>query len=174
MITIISCTNRKNALTKKVCQYYQSLLNGYQIESQILDLNLLPPDFSFSALYENAGKNPQFNEFQAVIDQNEKFVLVVPEYNGSFPGVIKTFIDGLRYPNSFQNKKIALVSLSSGVQGGALAVSHLTDIFHYLNAEVLSIKVKLPKVREIFKDGVVIDDFINDLLHQQIKKFMQF
>jgi chromate reductase, NAD(P)H dehydrogenase (quinone) len=174
MITIISCTNRKNALTKQICLYYQTLLNESKIESQILDLSLLPADFAFSALYDNAGKNPQFNDFQAVIDQHQKFVLVVPEYNGSFPGVLKTFIDGLRYPDSFQNKKIALVSLSSGSQGGALAVSHLTDIFHFLNAEVLSIKVKLPKVREIFKAGVVVDTFIQSLLIQQIEKFREF
>lgn len=174
MITIISATNRPKALTKSFSLYYQSLLNEKKIDSQILDLSLLPQDFAFSALYQNAGKNAQFNEFQKVIDQYEKFVFIVPEYNGSFPGVVKTFIDGLRYPDSFQSKKIALIGLSAGVQGGALALSHLTDIFHYLNAEVLGLKVKLSQINQYFKDNQLDNKIYLQFLEQQIARFLVF
>jgi NAD(P)H-dependent FMN reductase len=174
MINIIVGTNRKKSLTKSIALYYQSLLNQKEIKNQIIDLSELPEDFAYSALYENAGKNLQFNKFQQVLDQNSKFVVIVPEYNGSFPGALKTFIDGLRYPNTFQNKKIALVGLSAGVQGGALALSHLTDIFHYLGAEVLSLKVKLALISSNFKEGKITHDFYNELLNQQIDKFLNF
>ena len=42
------------------------------------------------------------------MSQSEKFVFIVPEYNGSFPGVLKTFIDGLAFPDTFEQKKNVL------------------------------------------------------------------
>ena len=173
MITIISSTNRANSLTKSISLYYQSLLNQKNILNQILDLSELPKDFVFSALYENSGKNLIFNQFQEIIDQNDKFVFILPEYNGSFPGVLKTFIDGLRYPDSLKNKKAALVGLSSGIQGGVLAMSHLTDILNYLSMEVLSLKVKLAKIQSNFKNNQITNDFYNELLNQQIDNFLK-
>ena len=50
MITIISCTNRKASKSLSVAQYYKELLDSKGVESQIVDLNLLPEDFAFSAL----------------------------------------------------------------------------------------------------------------------------
>ena len=82
--------------------------------------------------------------FQNQIDQCEKFVFITPEYNGSFPGVLKAFIDGMRFPGTFEGKKCALVGISAGTQGGALAMSHLTDIFNYLGMTVLANKPRLP------------------------------
>lgn len=171
---IISCTNRKNSLTKSIAGYYQKLLSEQKIESEILDLNELPEDFSFSALYHNSGKNTLFNKFQEVIDGNEKIVLIVPEYNGSFPGVLKTFIDGLRYPDSFKHKKIAMVGFSSGVQGASLALSHLTDIMNYLEADVLGLKVKMPQIGSYFKAGNLENPIYLDFLNQQINRFLKF
>ena len=42
-----------------------------------------------------------------------------------------------------QDKKAALVGISSGVQGAGLALSHLTDIFNYCGMHVLAQKPKL-------------------------------
>jgi NAD(P)H-dependent FMN reductase len=105
---------------------------------------------------------------------SDKFVFVVPEYNGSFPGVLKAFIDGLDYPNPFKNKKCALVGLSSGVQGGALALSHLTDILNYLGMHVLALKVRMPGIERIFSEGVISDKLVLELLDMQVKDLMEF
>jgi NAD(P)H-dependent FMN reductase len=174
MITIISCTNRKSAVSKVVSEFYQQLLSQSGAESKILDLQKVPADFIMSALYENAGKNQAFNQMTQQIKSSEKFVFVVPEYNGSFPGVLKSFIDGLSYPNPFKDKKCALVGLSSGVQGGALALSHLTDIFNYLGMHVLALKVRMPGVEKIISNDKVTDDLILELLNMQIKDLLAF
>lgn len=174
MITIISCTNRKSAVSKVVSEFYQELLSQSGAESKILDLQKVPADFIMSALYENAGKNQAFNQMTQQIESSEKFVFVVPEYNGSFPGVLKAFIDGLSYPNPFKDKKCALVGLSSGVQGGALALSHLTDIFNYVGMHVLALKVRMPGVEKIISNGKVTDDLILELLDMQIKDLLAF
>ena len=140
MITIISGTNRFDSISSLVADYYKQILDKKGEENQILDLSTLPKDFIYSALYENTGKNEAFNAFQAVIDISDKLVFVVPEYNSSFPGVLKAFIDGLRFPSSFSGKKGALVGISSGAQGAGLALSHLTDILHYLGMHIMPLK----------------------------------
>ena len=60
MITIIVCTNRKDAVSMSVAQQYQEILEAEGAECRILSLRELPQDFIYSALYENAGKNEQF------------------------------------------------------------------------------------------------------------------
>jgi len=173
-ITIISSTNRQNALTRIISEYYQKLLEAKNIPSQILDLSGLPQDFVYSALYENSGKNTSFNAYQKVIDESEKFIFIIPEYNGSFPGVLKTFVDGLRYPDSFQGKKAALVGLSAGIQGGALALSHWNDILSYLGTDVMSLRVKLYQIQNHFKEGKITHPMFQELLEQQLEKFINF
>lgn len=175
MITVISGTNRPRSLTLLLAQYYQQLLAAQNIPNQLLDLSQLPADYMFSALYENTGKNETFNAFQTIIDQYEKFVFIVPEYNGSFPGALKGFMDGLRYPDTFQNKKVALVGFSSGNQGGVLALSHLADILSYLGAEVLSLRVRMPNIQQHFKPGQHhLASQYEALLNLQIEKLNQF
>ncbi|MGD1843253.1 MAG: NADPH-dependent FMN reductase [Thermonemataceae bacterium] len=174
MISIVVSTNRQEATSEKVALYYQILLKAQNADSQLINLIDLPTDFIFTALYNNAGKNERFNLIQQAIIDTEKFVFIVPEYNGSFPGVLKAFIDGLPYPSPFKDKKIALVGLSSGIQGGALALSHLSDIFAYLNANVLGTRVKLMQIEKNLVDGKITNDFYNQLLNDQVKKLVAF
>lgn len=174
MITIVSATNRKEAYSFKIALYYQELLKNLGEESQILDLEKLPVDFAFSALYDNAGKNEAFNFFRDAVNATDKFIFIIPEYNGSFPGVLKTFIDGQDFPSALKFKKVALVGLSSGNQGGALAMSHFTDILNYLNAHVFAMKPRITSVEKVFVDGELSDLKVRNLVAEQVRNFMAF
>ena len=174
MITIIAGTNRKNSTTLKIAKFYQDKIEKQGISTTMIDLAELPQDFIFSALYENNGKHLIFNQFRQKIAESTKIIFIVPEYNASYPGVLKGFIDGLSYPDALAGKKAALVGLSAGVLGNAWGLNHLTDIFHYLQMEVLSIKVRLASVKSHFIDGEMRNDLYNDLINLQIEKFINF
>lgn len=174
MITIIVGTNRANSKSRKVADYYLSLVQSHRAEAQILDLQELPADFAFSALYANGGKHEAFNKFVKIINESDKFIFVIPEYNGSFPGVLKTFIDGLDFPGSFAHKKAAMIGISSGVMGGALALSHFTDILNYLSMHVYAVKPRITRLSANFVDGVIVDNFVSDLIHEQVRGFIAF
>lgn len=176
MITIVSSTNRDKALSLRISKIYQNLLTDLGMESEIVDLSELPNDFAFTALYDNSGKNEHFNPFRIQMKEAQKLVFIVPEYNGSFPGVLKTFIDGLEYPNTFKGKKCALVGLSSGVQGGGLALSHLTDIFNYMGMNVLAQKPKLSQIeKNIQKEPFQITNSLYmELLKEQAELLLKF
>lgn len=174
MITIITGTNRPASNSRAVANLYATLLTEQGVASQILDLAELPADFTHTALYDNIGNNQRFNQLSSMIAESDKFVFIVPEYNGSFPGVLKAFIDGLSYPNTFRNKKAALVGLSSGVQGSGLAMSHLTDIFNYLGMHVLALKPRLAQIEKNFDGSRITNELYLELLKQQITHFLYF
>jgi chromate reductase, NAD(P)H dehydrogenase (quinone) len=174
MITIISGTNRQASNSRAVANLYAKLLAQRDVPHQILDLADLPSDFTSSALYDNIGTDERFNQLSNLIGSSDKFVFVVPEYNGSFPGVLKAFIDGLAYPNVFRNKKAALVGLSSGAQGSGLAMSHLTDIFNYLGMHVLALKPRLAQIDKHFDGAAITNELYLELLNQQIDQFIHF
>ncbi len=174
MITIVCGTNRKNSITLKVVKFYEKILKSKGQETRLINLEDLPHDFTFSALYENVGKNETFNQLQQQIDECEKFVFITPEYNGSFPGVLKAFIDGMRFPGTFEGKKCALVGISAGTQGAALAMSHLTDIFNYLGMNVLALKPRLPLLDSKMNGDQIMDSEYIQLLEEQADHFIGF
>lgn len=174
MIKIIVGTNRKNSVSKTIAELYQTILTEKGEQSEILELEFLPGDFIDNALYENNGKDEVYNGFHDKLVDGKKFVFIVPEYNGSFPGILKTFIDGMTYPNTFRNKKCALVGISSGIGGGGIAMSHLTDIFHYLGMHVLALKPKLAKIEQNMSDNLLTNRLYMDLLQTQADMLLEF
>jgi NAD(P)H-dependent FMN reductase len=166
LITLLAGTNRPQSRARRIANYYRTVLTELGAESQILDLADLPADFISSALYDNAGRQPEFNRLAAMLDAGSKLVIITPEYNGSFPGVLKAFIDGLPYPGGIWGKKAALVGLSSGGQGGLLAMAHLTDVLMYLGTAVLPQRVRLPFISKDLNE----DDGLNQELSRQLLK----
>ena len=174
MITIISSTNRNNSVSKQVALQYQELLKEQETESTIIDLEDLPDDFIKTALYENQGSNEDFNPVREQMKEAQKYVFIVPEYNGSFPGILKTFIDALEFPGTFRGKKCALVGISSGIQGGALALSHLTDIFNYLGMHVLANRLKFNGISGIMENEKITNELSLKFMKAQVKEIIEF
>lgn len=175
MITVVVGTNRRGAVSAAVGNYYVDLLEDQGAKAQLLNLAELPHDFTETALYGNAGKNVLFNALIERLHQSEKFVFVVPEYNGSFPGVLKAFIDGMSYPSPFKGKKCALLGVSSGAQGGGLAISHLTDIFNYLGMHVLALKPRLAQIEENTDEQFrITNDFYLQMIKEQADALLLF
>lgn len=175
MITIIAGTNRPNSRARRISELYAANLREFGAEVQILDLAALPADFTASALYHNVGQHAEFNQLVELASGAEKLVFVVPEYNCSYPGVLKAFIDGLPYPGGIRDKKAALVGLSSGTQGGLLALSHLTDVLMYLGTAVLPQRVRLPTIEaSLSAAGELHNPLFEQLLREQAEQLLRF
>ncbi|MFA7472838.1 MAG: NAD(P)H-dependent oxidoreductase [Spirosomataceae bacterium] len=173
-ILIVSGTDRPNAMTRKVALYYQKVLEDLGCDTSILDLADLNKDFIGKALYHNTGKYEHFNGFVSLVSAHQKFVFILPEYNGSYPGILKTFIDGLPYPNALSNKKAALVGISANMQGGGIALSHLSDVFSYLGMHTLALRVKLGQIKTHFQDGQFTNSLYRELIDTQARQLLDF
>jgi chromate reductase len=173
MITIISATNRAGSSTLKLAKYYQKRLREKGQEAGILSLADLPADIIHTDLY---GKRSEaFKPIQQIVTQTEKFIFVIPEYNGSFPGVLKVFIDACDFPDSFYEKKAALVGLSSGKYGNIRGIDHFTGVCHYMHLHVMSLKIHISAIRsELNADGDIFNADTLKFTDEQIDKFIKF
>ena len=149
MITIISSTIRSNNNSLRVAETYSELLKKQELNNKILDLQVLPKDFVFN---NNIMGEPN-SEFNSIVDKfilpANKFIFIVPEYNGGFPGAIKAFIDGIS-PQGFYYKKACLVGLSAGRMGNCRGLDQLTNVLNYLNVLVMPQKLTLPRIEDSF------------------------
>ena len=173
MTTIISGTNREGSNTLKLAEYYHRQLSERGFDSEIFSLCDLPGDLISSDLY---GKRSEaFQSIQDKITASSKFIFVIPEYNGSFPGVLKTFIDACAFPESFFGKKAALVGLSSGKYGNIRGIDHFTGICHYINMHVLPLRIHIPNIRKEFdENGNLYNEDTVKFTNQQIDRFIEF
>lgn len=173
-LIIVSGTNRDEANSPAIAAAYAQLAEDAGLTCEIIDLRKLPKDYLFSALYDNAGKHPEFNVLRDKMTNTPKFAFIVPEYNGSFPGVLKAFIDGLIFPDTFTGKKAALVGISSGLLGSSHAMSHLTDILNYCGTHVLARKPRLTRIEGSLENGTLVNGAYLLQLQKQIKELAQF
>ncbi|MCK5639117.1 MAG: NAD(P)H-dependent oxidoreductase, partial [Flavobacteriaceae bacterium] len=162
------------ALSPTVASSYAQLAKNAGIEAEIIDLRNLPHDFTISALYDKSGKHPEFNKLREKMKEANKFVFIVPEYNGSFPGVLKAFIDGLDFPDTFTGKKAALVGISAGMLGSSHAMSHLTDILNYCGTHVLARKPRLTRISGYLENGKLTHEPYIGQLQKQIQELINF
>ena len=173
MITIISSTNRPGSSTLKLARYYQKRLLEKGQEARVLSLEDLPATLIATDLY---GKRSEgFKPIQDIITKTDKFIFVIPEYNGSFPGVLKVFMDACDFQSSFYEKKAALVGLSSGKYGNIRGIDHFTGVCHYMHLHVLSLKIHISAINSELDTGGNI--FKADTLRftdEQIDKFIAF
>jgi chromate reductase len=100
-------------------------------------------------------------------------VMVVPEYNGSYPGILKLFIDYWKYPESFEHRPVAFIGLGWR-WAGLRPVEHLQGVFGYRNAYSFPVRVFLPNIGNTLKDGKLTDPAIDEMLKTQTREFAKF
>ena len=172
MITIISGTNRLNSNTLKVSKTCMEILSAMKIDAQLFSLEDLPKGFLNPSMFEQKAKG-----FDEMMDQNihaaDRLLFVVPEYHGSFPGALKTFMDTMS-SKDVMDKKAMIVGVASGHAGGLRPLSHFTDVLHHLRVEVFSRKPKLSNVDKLLDKNGISDEKTLSNLKSQIELFMKF
>lgn len=176
MICIVSGTNRPGSNSIIIANEYQKALTELGEESQIINLQDLPQDFIVSVLYKSAseGKHASFTPLQEQVNASDKFVFIIPEYNGSFPGILKSFVDGLEYPESFRSKKGAVLGISNGTQGAAMAMSHFADVLNYLGMHTLALRPRFTAIGKSISGSELVNESYRNILIRQAKLLAEF
>lgn len=173
MIVVISGTNRPQARTRVVAGLIEGMLEELGAETELLDLADLPPELFSPGSY--AEKPAGFDPFQEAILRAEGIVTVVPEYNGSYPGVLKYFIDMLRFPESLAGVPAAFVGVAAGEWGGLRPVEQLEMVFQYRSAHLFGRRVFLKGVAGLLDaEGRLSDPGIEGRLRRMLSEFLAF
>ena len=166
MITIIAGTDRVGSNTKKIAEAYSKILWQKNVESKILGLDEV----------EVYTRNEAFATMEkAYLLAAEKLIIVLPEYNGSFPGILKLMIDNTDVKNVWPNKKILLAGVSTGRAGNLRGMEHLTGVLLYLKANVYHNRLPLSVVHTLINDnGLLSDEVTINTLTAQVDEFLLF
>jgi NAD(P)H-dependent FMN reductase len=170
---IISGTNRANSNALRIARIVEAHYHSAKIAAELFNLEDLPREVFEPSSYHK--KPPAMQVIQQRVLDAQGLHVITPEYNGSFPGVLKYFIDMLKFPESFDRKPVAFVGEANGVWGGLRAVEQLQMIFGYRNAHSYPDRVFIPGVKEKFDAaGNFTDSSINDRLKKQAIGFQCF
>ena len=172
-ILIVSGTNRPASNALRVSRILEAHYGAAGAPTEVFSLEHLPPEVIQGASY--AHKPPAMHELQRRVLAARGLHVVTPEYNGSFPGVLKLFIDMLKFPESFDRKPVAFVGESAGLWGGLRAVEQLQLIFGYRNAHVYPDRVFIPGINQkLDTSGRLTDPAIDERLAKQAAGFAAF
>jgi NAD(P)H-dependent FMN reductase len=172
-ILLISGTNRPDSNALRVTRVLERHYREQGATTDLLNLTELPGEVFEGSAY--ATKPPAMVEIQNRVLRSRGLHVVSPEYNGSFPGVLKYFIDMLKFPESFDRRPVAYVGEAAGVWGGLRAVEQLQLIFGYRNAFSFPERVFIPAVRNAFDQaGNLTDPEIDKRLAKQVAGFLRF
>jgi len=166
MITIIAGTNRRDSMTLKMATVYHSIISAQAEDVQLLSLE--------NRQVWERGPAMLALESQYLIPAT-KFLFVMPEYNASFPGILKLMMDNSDVKKCWWYKKAALVGLSDGRAGNLRGLEHMTAILNYLKVNVLYNKLLLSKIgEELDAQGNILKPATEQLIHTQVEEFLNF
>ena len=164
MYTIISGTNRAGSNTLKVAKQYQAILSEKGIESGLLSLenvNVMMRNAAFIKMEED------------VLVPTDKFIFISPEYNGSFPGVLKMLFDTSKSHMIWWNKKALITGVSSGRAGNVRGNDHLAAVLNYLKITVHPNLLPISAIDTLMdKNGVFTEPNTLIAINKQLDEFI--
>ena len=173
MYVVISGSNRPQSLSRRLSGMIRRDLDRLGREAEILDLLQLPPEIFHPDAYVE--RPASFAPFQEAMLRATGIVTVVPEYNGSYPGVLKYFVDMLGFPESLVGKPVAFVGLSAGPGGGVRAVEQLAMVYQYRKAHLYGGRLFLRNVHALLgEDDRLLDVELAARLDRLLRGFVEF
>ena len=139
--------------------------------SQLLELEQLPRDFAFSECFGN--RTVEYGEMlESMIVGADKYVFVLPEYHGGFPGIVKSFLDSFS-GELIRGKTAALCGVSSGRAGNLRGMDAFANVLGYMQVEVLANRPKLSGIEEILQDRILDSSEGMDRINKQIDQLLK-
>lgn len=166
ILTIISGTGRNNSNTLKIAQEYKILLQNSGYEVRFLSLENV----------DVCQKNEVFKSMEAeFLVPAQKFVILLPEYNGSYPGILKMLIDQSDVASCWHHKKVLLTGISTGRAGNLRGMEHFTGCLMHLKMHVHPNRLPISVVNTILDEaGKIKDENTLNAIRAQLQSFIEF
>lgn len=166
MYTIISGTNRPGSHSEKVAKEYKRILAQKNIDASLFTLKNI----------DVLKKNDEFSAIEnALLIPTQKFIFIIPEYNGTFPGVLKAMIDITDIKKTWWWKKALLTGVSTGRAGNLRGMDHITGSLQYMNVIVHPNKLPISVIDKVLSDGGVIHhESTLQAINKQLDEFIRF
>lgn len=166
MYTIVSGTNRTGSNTLKVAKEYRRFLKEKGVEANLLSLEGLDL-LNDKKLVAGLEKN--------IITPTQKFLFIVPEYNGSYPGVLKLLFDMGKSHSVWWHKKALLAGVSTGRGGNIRGMEHFNGVMNYLKITVFPELLPISMVDKVMDaEGRFTDTGAIVAINKQLDNFLEW
>ncbi len=165
-IPVILGTARKGRMSAHAARFMLGQIEKRDgIRTELIDISKLPMPV------DDAGegiKDPAFSEKMALADA---LVIVTPEYNHSFPGLLKHILDSCL--KEYIHKAAGIVGVSAGPFGGVRVIQDLLPVIRELGLVNIFWDVNVGNIAKVFDEsGILVDQafiaradkFLNELI----------
>jgi NAD(P)H-dependent FMN reductase len=165
-IPIILGTTRQGRKSEHVAHFvFEQTKKRADVQTELIDVRELPMRL------DDAGEQMKDAAFSATIERCDGIILVVPEYNHGYPGLLKHALD--MNLKEYIHKAVGICGVSAGPFGGARVIEGLLPVMRELGLVTIFEDVNFGKVQEIFdEEGRLldhsyvprVDKFLNELI----------
>ena len=173
MISLIVGTDRPDSNSARIARHVAALYAALGETLNIIDLGQFPAGSFGPSSYGN--KPEAIQHASNAVLQSRGLIVIAPEYNGSYSGALKYFIDLLPFPIAFEGRPVAFIGVAAGEWGGLRPVEHLQGVFGYRNAPIFPERIFIPSVYKVLgTDGRISDASLVARLERQAAGFLRF
>lgn len=169
-IAVLVGSLRSDSINKNLAQNLEKLAAG---KAEFIYPSLEVPLFSQDL---EAELPASVIELKQAVESADGVLIVTPEYNRSFPGVLKNAIDWASRPygaNSFQGKPAGIVGASPGQTGATQAQAQLRNVLIYLDTQLMGQPELYISAPQAFDDGGGVREESKEFLQNYIDSFIE-
>jgi NAD(P)H-dependent FMN reductase len=140
---------RRNRESVKVAKYALECLGNIRcVNTELLDLR----DLNFPMMEERLrfrdDAPSQVVDFSRRISRADAIVIVTPEYNSGYPGVLKNALDYLK--DEYRRKPFGIITVSAAWSGGMLCLASLRQVILHLGGIPIPAILPVSNVKDLF------------------------
>jgi chromate reductase, NAD(P)H dehydrogenase (quinone) len=156
-VLVFAGSTRTDSFHRKLALDAAAELRSAGADVTFADLRDYPMPLYDGDVESTKGMPPTVHAFKQLLKAHDAFVIASPEYNGSFPAIVKNVIDWTSRPEgdegplaAFRGKKAVLLSTSPGPGGGQRGLRHLRELLEMIGVTVMPGQLTVPKAFQAF------------------------
>ncbi len=159
LISIILGTGRQGAYSEKVAEFVFEEVKNYDFDVEFIKVK----DY-LDKPWTGGMNEEKRNKASEILKKSNGFIIVTPEYNHSFPGELKLFLD--EFYEEFNHKPVGICGVSSGKLGGARVVEQLKLVLIEFMAIPLRNAVYFSNVKNFDQEKESYKQFLENLFKE--------
>src|SRR6266498_765329 len=135
------------------------------VETDLIDIAKLPLPTN------DAGEAIKQADFSAKMSMADALVIVTPEYNHGYPGLLKHVLDSCL--KEYIHKAVGIVGVSAGPFGGARVIENLLPVMREVGLVTIFWDVNFSNVQAVFyQDGKLLDQAFPHRIDKFLKELI--
>jgi NAD(P)H-dependent FMN reductase len=150
-IPVILGTPRQGRMSEHVARFvFEEVRKREDVETELIDIR----ELSFPVA--DAGEAIKDARFSATVDRADALVIVVPEYNHGYPGLLKHVLD--TNLKEYIHKAVGICGVSAGGFGGTRVIQNLLPVMRELGLVTIFWDGNFSSVQKVFDaSGKLLD-----------------